>query len=337
MATLQQIADRLGVSAATVSRVVNNRPGISKRTRLAVLAEMNQLGYDTKTPGIVGQHVALIDTSLAAEGRLRGYAGDLAAGAYRALASHHRDLLVTDVSEKRDQETYAQFFGRKGIGGVILRVSTDTRGVIDAIAGERLPCVVVSDRVDRPDVEFVDFDSRAGFDRAMDYLAHLKHQRIALVIEGHTADTDHTDRFEAYFEGLKRHGLQRYESMIVPVASTFRGGASAIDQLMAMSQPPTAVIFTNPPTTVGGLQRAQAMGLRVPSDLSIVGFDNGNLRHATYPRYTAVCQDAEQIGLIAGHAIVARMADTHAKLVRSVMPTIFEINDTTGPASDSMS
>ena len=334
--TVRLIASQTGVSVATVSRVLNNRQGISSKARDTVLKAMNDAGFRMR--GVNGGtiQVGLVYTR-SDNAIMRGYDADLASGVYQSLSAQQAQLAITDLGQKRPDETYTQFFMRKHIDGVVLRLAEPHHHLIAGqITKEGFPCVVASERFDDPDISFVDYDSRIGTARAMDYLAQLGHRRIALVIQ-QLHDTDHADRLQAYRDGMERHGLDNDPALILPITSTPQGGASAMDQLLALPAPPTAVMFTNPPPTIGAIKRVLQRGLRIPQDLSIIGYDNSELRYSVFPSFSAVCQDAAHIGQLAASAVMRRVMDRTLPPLREVIPTLFEVNETTGPrpASDS--
>jgi DNA-binding LacI/PurR family transcriptional regulator len=99
---------------------------------------------------------------------------------------------------------------------------------------------------------------------------------------------------------------------------------------MSLPQPPTAVYFTDPLACVGAIARAQSLGIKVPDDLSIVGFDDGDQRFRTFPVYTAVCQDAGQLGFEAALWLTRKLAGVSNDGIRKQMTTFFEVHETTG-------
>lgn len=318
------------MSIATVSRVLNNRPGISDKAREAVLRSVNDTGYRGRAGVETTTQVALVHAMPGSVSPLLGYEAHLASGLHLGLAERHAQLAITQLSDKRPDETYTQFFLRKHIDGAVLRVGTSTREVARQIAEEGFPCVVASDRFDGEPISYVDYDSRVGMARAMDHLVELGHRRIGLASQLPGVDTDHSDRLQAYREGLERNGIAFEENLVLYVTSHGHSGASAIDQFLAMTRPPTAIVFTNPPPTVGAIRRALQRGLSLPRDLSIVGYDNADLRHSVFPSFSAVCQDAEQIGRTAAAAVLGRINDRSLAPVQAVVPTWFEANETTG-------
>ncbi len=331
--TVRQIAKKTGVSTATVSRVLNNRPGISDEARQAVLSAVNSSGYrnlrGSSSSSIL--RIAILYAGSGTSVTLRGYDADLATGIYASAGERQAQLSILNLSQKKADETFTQFFLRNHIDGVVLRVFEFSRQVAVQIASEGFPCVVASERYDEEKVSFVDYDSRPGMARAMDHLAEIGHRRIGFassLCQG-DEDTDHRDRRNAYLEGLKRNGLEFDERLILETTSSRQGGASAVDQFIALENPPTAIIFANPPPTIGGIMRALNLGINVPGKLSIVGYDNSDMRHSIHPSYSAVCQDAEKIGYMAASAVLDRIIDRTLSPAHIVVPTFFEANETT--------
>jgi len=199
----------------------------------------------------------------------------------------------------------------------------------ELIADEGFPCVLIADRSDHPNVNFIRSESRADSARVIDHLIHYGHSRIAIAMHG-MMDSDHRDRRAGYVDGLERNGISIDESLIIQVGGRLQSGASAIDRLLANQNPPTAVYFTTPPATVGALQRCLELGIKVPDDLSIVGFDDSSVRMRSFPNFTAVCQDAAQLGLEASRWLTRNLEGMTDGPLRVERPTYFSPNQSTG-------
>jgi DNA-binding LacI/PurR family transcriptional regulator len=197
-----------------------------------------------------------------------------------------------------------------------------------AIASEGFPMVVVADRFDQENVNFISYHSGEGSRKAVEHLIHLGHRRIALAMHVER-DSDHADRYDAYKDVLLTNGIQPDADLVVPVIADINGGIAAMNRLMSLPNPPTAIYFTDPLTTDGAMRRAYAMGLKVPEDLSIVGFDDGDMRMRVYPALTAVCQNASNLGYEAALWMTRRIMGSNEP-IRKVAHTFFEVNQTTG-------
>ena len=200
-----------------------------------------------------------------------------------------------------------------------------------------MPHVVVADRFDEPGVSYAYCNSYDATRSAIEHLISLGHRRIGV---GHNTvlDTDHHDRLRAYRDTLDAHDLPYDPRLVIPAAADMRGGASVFNQLLALPEPPTAIFCTDPAMTVSALRRSLEVGIRVPEELSIVGVDDEHLRETTYPVYTAVCQEAEQLGFQAARWLCRQIGvpasgggvatDTP---LRHQQDAVLEVNQTTAP------
>ena len=188
------------------------------------------------------------------------------------------------------------FSAGRGVPGVLLRTNTETRHVCTKIAEEGFPHVVISERFDDPHVNWIDCESTPDSVRAVEYLISLGHERIAFAMSS-APDRDHLDRFEGYRQALVAHGLPLHESLIFRNQFTMAGGATVMDHGGGYARAAHRDLFCGPDDGASGaVQRAHALGVRIPEDFSVVGFDDTDVRHAVYPTLTAVCQDAAQLG-----------------------------------------
>jgi len=246
---------------------------------------------------------------------------------------NERRFDVTFINVDRDKaaaETYTQFFRRKGVRGVLVRTIAPTPALAEEIASEGFPCVLVADRTDHPGVNYVCSDSKRDSTQAVEHLVNLGHRRIALGVHV-VMDSDHKDRRDGYLEGLRRHDITPDDDLIVTVVASMEGGAGAIDRLLALPEPPTAIYFTDPLATVGALHRCLELGISVPQDVSIVGFDDADVRYRTFPSFTAVCQDAAQLGLEAARWLTRHLEGVAEGRLRECRPTRFSFNQSSGP------
>jgi DNA-binding LacI/PurR family transcriptional regulator len=294
MASVRQIANRAGVSIATVSRVINNSPKVSETSRARVLAVINQEQYTPKTGRLLTTNVAYIFTDAITLGS--PYDAGILAGMSTSLEYHELDLLVLNAKSCRQSgETFQDVFRRKGVCGVIVRTTSASVGLCRAILESDLPAVVLGDEIEGYESACLDVDSRTASRDAVEHLVGLGHRRIAFctnIVE----DKDHSDRFNGYLDALENGGIDYSEKLHFRVPANRQGGEQLARRLQSMAEAPSALYVADPATCLGLMTEARKLGVQVPEELSIIGFDDSETRYLTSPVLSAVCQDAQQLG-----------------------------------------
>lgn len=327
--SVRQIAQRMRVSVATVSRALNNHPEISPATRDRVLKAANVLGYTSAVGKRVTTNIGLV---FACEMPFSEFDGLLMNGMLRGVGEQRFDLTIVNLErDKADGETYTQFFMRKGLRGAILRTDAHSRRTCELIAQEGFPCIVVADRFESPNVNFICTNSGPDSRRAVEHLIHLGHTRIAFVMN-HIPDHDHEDRLNGYREALEASGVQIDPELLVKIGADLSGGKASLNRLLSLPQPPTAIYYADPLACAGAITRAHELRVRIPEDLSIVGFDDGDFRFRIWPTLTAVCQNASQLGFEAALWLTRTLSGREKSPLRKQASTFFEVHGTTGQA-----
>jgi DNA-binding LacI/PurR family transcriptional regulator len=334
MPSVRAIAKQLNLSPATVSRVLNNHPDVDEATRERVLARINEVGYVPQFGRRLTNVIALAYPDEPVRNEYGSFEPALLSGIMRGLGEHQFDLkLVSIRRDKSPDESYTQFFMRKGIRGVVLRCFRHNRSMITSIAEERFPSIVIAERFDEPQVNFLRADSYPSSRRAVEHLIGLGHRRIGLAMHN-VPDSDHADRRRGYADALDAAGLAFDPSLVMELPSGFSAGEQVLDAMLGLPEPVTAIFATNPMTTLGIMRRAQERGILVPRDLSLVGVDDSDVRLHVWPRLTAVTQDASALGLEAAHWLTSMISKGDRDAVcRRTIATTFEVNGTTCPVA----
>lgn len=329
MSSVREIARAVGVSSATVSRVINSDPRVDGEVRKRVLHAANQVRYVASVGRRPTTNIAFLYTSQPSLGS--PYDTALLQGLWDGLEQSGLDLIILSTSRSRmSHESYSQMFMRRGVRGAILRAASDSHDICEQIGQEGFPAVVVGERFGNAKVSYVHADSRSATAAAVEHLIELGHRRIAIAINT-VPDSDHADRFAGYRDALRAAGVPFDDRLVFHTWASTEGGAQVIRQFAAISPPPTAVCITDPMTAVGAMLEARAIGIRVPTDLSIVGFDDGRVRFMTSPTMTAVCQDASAIGRAALEVLQGLIADPRNHSPRRVLQAWFEVHGSTAP------
>ncbi len=329
MASVRQLARQTGVSITTVSRVLNNHPSVSEAVRRRVLDAANHEGYVATVGRRSTSNIAVLYTEEPSIGS--PFDAALLTGLTEAMRESPFDLMILEAERsRRHNETFSQMLMRKGVRGAIVRTSSSTHGIAADIADEGCCAVVVGARIDHPRLHYVYSDSRRASREAVEHLIGLGHRRIAISLNV-IDDTDHQDRLDGCREALAAAGLTLDERLVFHVPARRQGGNQIIRRLRTMVDPPTALYLTDPMTAVGAVHEAQRVGLKVPGDLSIVGFDDADMRFTVHPQLTAVCQDAIQLGREAFAILNDLTTRKRRTPIRKALRTWLEVHGSTGP------
>jgi DNA-binding LacI/PurR family transcriptional regulator len=328
MSTVRSIAKQTGVSIATVSRVLNNHPSVSDELRDKVMAAANSRRYVSAIGKRETSTIAYVYTGDPSLGS--PYDSALLEGVYDALGDSNYNLMILDLRRtRRNGESYSQMFQRLGVRGAVLRTTQGSRSVCAMIADQGFPAVVVGDRFEEQQVSCIYSESRSASREAVEHLVALGHRRIA-ISTNIVDDSDHEERLAGYREGLVDHGIEVDDKLIMRVPANRQGGSQLVRRIVTSVDRPTAIYITDPMAAVGAMYEAQKMGLRIPEDVSVVGFDDSELRYTALPSMTAVCQDATSLGREAYRVLSQLMKDSNPPASNSPAAWL-EVHESTGP------
>jgi LacI family transcriptional regulator len=297
------IARRANVSTATVSRTLNQSGPVKATTARRVWRAVTELNYvpnshaRTLVSGrsrIIGVIVSDITNPFFPE-LLRSF--ELLA------AEKQYDLLVTstDYETSRMTACLRRMLERK-VDGVAMMTSEMDLGLIKELSRRGVPMVFMDVGRVGPKMSHVAIDYGNGVLQAVEHLARLDHKRIAFIsgpLQLHSART----RRQAFLEGMRAHGLTPDKKLLREGTHTAEGGREAMAALLRLSKRPTAVVASNDWTAIGALNAIAAAGLRVPQDISLVGFDDIPLVSYTNPPLTTVRMSAADVGSVAFRAL----------------------------------
>lgn len=328
MSTVRDIAKQTGVSIATVSRVLNNHPSVSDELRSRVMEAANSKRYVSSVGKRETSNIAYVYTGDASLGS--PFDSAVLEGLYEAMADSNLNLMILDVRRtRRNGEDYSQMFQRLGIRGAVLRTTHGTRATCESIIAQNFPAVVVGDLVKGAESSCVCCESRTASREAVEHLVSLGHRRIAISINV-VEDSDHLERLDGYREVLRAHGIELDDKLVMRAPGNRQGGSQLIRRIVTAVDRPTAIYITDPMAAIGAMNEAQKMGLRVPDDVSILGFDDTEIRHTSLPTMTAVCQDARGLGREA-FRILSGLVKAKRPLENKPPAAWLEVHESTGP------
>lgn len=301
--TMDEVARHAGVSVMTVSRVMNNVPGVKKTTRETVMRAVAELGYSPNAAArSLARHgsgrVGLLYSNPSA-----GYLSEILVGALDEAQRSGALLVIEKCDVSLDSEKAAiERLVSGGVAGVILPAPhADSQPAIAELHAQGVIAVAVGTGRQRPDANVVRMDDFAAAAEMTRHLLELGHRRIGFV-KGAANQTVSMER-QLGFETEMRRADPSASMLVEPGNFTYRSGFEASERMLDDTDPPTAIFASNDDMAAGVMAAAHRRGLDVPGDLSVVGFDDTHIATAVWPELTTVRQP------------VARMAEAALRMV----------------------
>jgi DNA-binding LacI/PurR family transcriptional regulator len=335
---MHDIARAAGVSQSTVSRVLNDAPTsvpIAAETRERVQQMAEDLGYRpnplarglrgarTMLLGVIVREImdpffAMAIEALSTEALARGY--NVVLGSAHSTADEA--IALKAVLETRHCDAI-----------LLLGDMRDEPKLLEELRASRTRVIALWHGTALDEVPTVSADNRAGIEAGVDHLLELGHTRIAFI--GGRPLGDIRERRTAYLERLERQGISTPESYVQNVANDPGGGVGAIRALMRLDAPPTAVVCSTDHIATGVLHASHELGISVPEDLSVVGFDDIPIASYLIPALTTIHMPVAEMSAVAARLAMDEAADDGAEDQRYVVTPRLVVRKSTGPAPSS--
>jgi LacI family transcriptional regulator, repressor for deo operon, udp, cdd, tsx, nupC, and nupG len=311
--TLEDVARVAGVSVATVSRALRNLPNVAVETRTKVKAAAADLNYraDPSAARLATGRSNAIGIAMPFVGQW--YFAQVLAGVEAVLASAGYDLLLYSAATPEDRRRFLTdaLPVRQRVDGVVLIDLIVPPEEIGAWSASGVRLVSVGQRVDP--FPSVTLDNEAAARLAVEHLIGLGHRRIGLIGASEPDSDDDPFHFkvpgarqQGYRDALTAAGIRIDPALELPAPFEWEAGQRAAEQLLGLDDPPTALFATSDEMAIGAMAAARSLGLAVPHDVSIIGFDDHDLARAT--DLTTIRQPAVEIGGWAVNLLLKELA-----------------------------
>jgi DNA-binding LacI/PurR family transcriptional regulator len=329
---LAEVARKVGVSEATVSRVLNGKPGVSDATRQAVLTALDVLGYErpTKLRGERARLVGLVLPEL--QNPIFPAFAEIVGGAL--TQNGYTPLLCTQNAGGVTESDYVDLLLAQQVSGVIFLGGNYTQGDAAHAHYERLrqvnlPTVLVNARVPQLRFATVSTDDAAAAEQAVLHVHQLGHRRIGLLL----GPDDHVPsqrKLDAAQRLLERLGDPLRRDLVVRGMYSLESGQAGATRLIAAGA--TAIVCASDPMALGAVRAARRAGLAVPADISVVGFDDSALMSCVEPPLTTVRQPIESMGRAVIELLLSQIAGTIPVGDELLFEPELVLRSSTGPA-----
>ncbi|WP_406387947.1 LacI family DNA-binding transcriptional regulator [Streptomyces sp. NBC_00887] len=289
---LAQVAQKVGVSEATVSRVLNGKPGVSRTTRQSVLTALDVLGYERPTQ-LRGERARLVGLVLPElQNPIFPAFAEVIGG---SLAQQGlTPVLCTQTKGGVSEADYVELLLQQQVSGVVFAgglfaQADEPHDHYRRLAERRIPVVLINAPIEGLDFPCVSCDDAVAIEQAWRHLVSLGHERIGLVL----GPSDHVPSRRKLAAALAVAGALPQERIERSMFS-LEGGRAAASRLLERGV--TGIVCASDPLALGAVRAARRRGLRVPSDVSVVGFDDSAFMNCTEPPLTTVRQPIEAMG-----------------------------------------
>ena len=331
---IAEIAKRANVSTATVSRTINQSGPVKAATARKVWRAITELNYypNSHARALVSGRSRLI--GLIVSDITNPFFPELIRAFETHAAQKQYDLLLTstDYLTTRMTTCLRRMLERK-VDGVAMMTSEMDPGLIKELGKRGVPLVFMDVGQVGPKMSHVAIDYANGIRQAVDHVAALGHKHIGFIsgpLDLHSART----RRQAFLEALRTHALAPDKRAIREGTHTAEGGQKAMAALLRLLRRPTAVVCSNDWTAIGALRAIHAAGLKVPADISLVGFDDIPLVSYTTPPLTSVRMSASDVGATAFDALFKLIGEERLEGDVYQVPTRLVVRESTArPAS----
>ena len=345
--TINDVAARAGVSIKTVSRVINNEPSVRPATRNKVMEAVEALNYQ---PNLAARNLAGTRSYTIAfiyDNPNAYYVIDMQNGILDACKARGYELLIHPSNSKSPSvhEELRNLVDHSKIAGLVLTPPfSETQSVIDTLKELNVDYVrIVSKSADIDDEEScIQVDDSAAAYTITQHLLQFGHKRIGFLCGGEEHVSTH-GRLDGYRRAIKDAGLPIDDDLILAGEYSFDSGVQGAKTLLQSDKPPTAIFASNDEMAAGALFAARLMGVDVPEQLSIVGFEDSPFSRQTWPKLTTAHQPNNEIAKCAAALVLSKArskgssesgtASKEAGIVREFTPSLV-VRDSTGPSPE---
>ncbi|WP_170603890.1 LacI family DNA-binding transcriptional regulator [Ruegeria arenilitoris] len=315
--TLDDVAKRAGVSTATVSRCLNDPKRVVAATRERVMSAVEALGYTpnfaarvmaAKRSFTIGAIIPTMENAIFARG-LQAFQEEIHKRGYTLLVSS--SAYKPEVEEEQIRTLVA-----RGADGLLLIGHDRQARIYDYLEQQKVPVMVAWSFIPGKRTPSIGFDNRQAMMALADEVIKLGHQSLAM-ISGMSQGNDRAQlRIQGVKDAMQMHGLSPETLSIVETPYEIENGAEAFEHLIAEDNRPTAILCGNDVLAVGAVRQAEKMGLRVPDDISITGFDDIELARIVQPGLTTIHVPHREMGRKAASELIEMIE--HSKPGQSI-------------------
>ncbi len=319
ISTIKDVANKAGVSTTTVSHAINKTRFVSEDLMKRVQDAIDELNYQpsgfarslrTKTSGTIG--ILIPDNT-------NPFFAEVVRGIEDYYYEHGYSVFLCNSDGSPDKElNYLRLLREKGVDGLILVSAGDNNASLEVLNSGKIPKVIIDREIECTNTDSVLVDNFKGGFEATRHLLELNHTRIGC-ITGNNNVSPSGQRVEGYIAALKEADIKIDRELIFQGNFKSESGCEGLKALMSNKKPPTAIFACNDIMAIGALAAARELGYEVPSELSIIGFDDIALSSLVIPKLTTIGQPKRDLGETGAKLLLERIKNTRNQSSRIIL------------------
>jgi LacI family transcriptional regulator, repressor for deo operon, udp, cdd, tsx, nupC, and nupG len=295
MVRIADVAKLANVSTATVSRVISNAGTVKKETEEKVLEAIKKLNYQ---PNVLARQLRRLETNtilVIVPDITNSFFSNVLRGIESVAIENEYQVILGDAQNMAEQEkSYLTLVRQKTADGIILLTARTDQHILEELADE-YPVVLACEYFEGSKIPTVSIDNISSARKATEYLIGLNHKRIGH-ISGPLNIVVGRDRLRGFQQAMLQHGLNIDSQLVQEGNFSYESGFNLMKKFLALNHPPTAVFVANDEMAIGAIKAAKASGLKVPEDISVVGFDDIKFASIFEPALTTIAQPTFNMG-----------------------------------------
>ncbi len=328
--TIEDVAKYAGVSDATVSRVLSNKPHVRSEVRDRVLAAVAELGYK---PSRVARSLRAMRSKtigLIISDIQNPFFTALVRAVEDVASDHQHAIYLCNTDENIEKEKfYIDLMEAEHVAGVLITPTRENGGSTQKLIEAGIPVVVVDRYVSDLDVDTVVGDNIRGASTLVQHLIDMGHRRIGAII-GLPQITTGRERMEGYLQALEKNGLPLIPDFIQTEVPNQFWGYKLTQKLLALPEPPTAIFTGNVLLTIGSLKAIHDKNLIIPRDIALAAYDETDWASFVVPSLTTVEQPTYEMGKVAAELLLKRMEDNTRPRQKIMLQTKLHVRQSSG-------
>lgn len=307
MVSIQDVADHAGVSSATVSRVLTDKPYVRTEVRERVMEAVDELGYQpnrvarslrVQTSETIGLIISDIQNPF--------FTSIVRAVEDAAYEQGYSIFLCNSDEDQTKEQMYLDLLRAENVAGIIITATHEENNSFERILKAEIPIVALDRRIRTIEADTILLDNVDAAYRLVSHLIDDGHQRIATLL-GPSDITTARERLEGYRKALLAHGIEPAPDLVTQIVPKSEQAYAATLEILELADPPTAIFAGNNLLTMGALRAIQAKNLRIPDEIAIAGFDEMEWAPLLNPGLTVIAQPKYELGRAAAELLLKRI------------------------------